>query len=179
MLAFSQLAWNLFAGDWSLSIRQWYFSSRQLWSADVIPSPSCMSCRLQSLKGCCLALAGLLGVLLILLATRRGWWCRFGCLRVMGKRKGRMHIHFDSCCLSFSIFSSAMSRSLNDGVDKEAMSFGRCSPMNQNVCFEFRGKVRLVGWIGVSGFRPTILFKKYTYRNVKGFFVLHLSDVTK
>ena len=86
---------------------------------------------------------------------------------------------FDPSCLSLSVFSSPMLGLSDGGVNKEARSFSRCSTVTVSVSSEFGGEVRLAGWIGVSGFKSTVLIFKNLNRDVKSFFILHLSDVTK
>ena len=66
------------------------------------------------------------------------------------------------------------------GVNKEAVSSGRCSPMTSSGSIEFRDEVGLEGWITVFGFGfIVLLFKKCIQKDVKGCFVLPLSVVTK
>jgi len=68
----------------------------------------------------------------------------------------------------------------NDGVNKEVMSSGRCSPVTSSVSPEFGGEAGLAGWIGVSGFSSAIfLFQKCKYKDVIEYLVLLLSDVIK
>ena len=80
---------------------------------------------------------------------------------------------------NLSVFSTPMPRPVDGDVNKEVMFSSRCSHVTPSVSTEFGGKAGLAGWTGLFGFGSAVYLFKNVNIDVKGFFVLHLSDITK
>ena len=65
------------------------------------------------------------------------------------------------------------------GVNKEMMSFIRCSPVTPSVSSEFESEAGLTGWIGVSRFGYAVLFSKNVKQRCKRIFCIVLVRLTK